>query len=76
MNIKSMTKEELAAAKLQARRFLWRSGHGGAVCGNCGGSGWLFTGEGHYGDQTGDAGQLKAVTNRCPQCDGTGEVDA
>ena len=76
MKIKGMTERELAAAKRQARRFLKRD----AIehlppCHNCNGRGWIVTGAGHFGDQMGDAGQLKAVTNECPKCCGTGKEE-
>jgi hypothetical protein len=43
-------------------------------CPECHGRGGFFSGEGYYGDQNGDAGQMKEVYRHCPSCVGLGFV--
>lgn len=44
------------------------------ICPQCHGARVVSCGKGYYGEQAGDAGQLKPVWSPCPQCKGTGEV--
>lgn len=74
---KRMSAEELLAARRQAMKFLPQKRlESLPTCRNCNGAGYLVVGAGHFGDQSGDAGQLKAVHNECPRCCGSGKEGA
>jgi hypothetical protein len=43
-----------------------------SICKTCHGQGWLWSGQGHFGEQEGG---LKAAGSHCPECMGLGRIE-